>query len=1280
MQRGEVGRRAQMTLFVILALFLFILAGIGMFLYNYAQSATIEQATQQVLERRSLPPIKTYIERCLIQSSDPAILAIANLGGTFAPSAFTWVNHTKVNQLCTASAPGQSCENNLLTRQQIEFELAQKISEAMESCISLDAFRVQGRLITEGERDLEVKVDAKEVRVILHYPINSTLGEQTERFDEFRAGIDVPLGMMLTLATGITNAHINDDDFDYVRWMLDHYDGISIERHKPYPNIVYILEQDGFIFRFSLGGAPTVGQYIERPTQDYGCCVNTYDGLCYQNADAESCSARGGRSLTSCTCDTRSLHFEERQLLDCEQSYNPVTGEFDGPPKQSGESWCSYDSITGQGYDYIGSRHYRHTCMNGRVITEECRDYREELCTEDRARDGSTIATCRQNRYNDCSRCTTQECCESDLRDCNWDDWLPTELKCTPQVPPGLRFWDRQGMDICLAANEKKTCEGLSCPNEWIDGASLLCAKMGDCGNKRTISDAITRGGFFESDMSDNVRDYVYLPDGLNKHTRSLRLSLDAPRAARVLAVDTARPAGNLPTLISSVYGFADDILRITFSDFVRPFTDDPIIEVTDFTYCDVANAPVYGSNCRQCGENPQKPCTEYACKALGERCVFDPNEGDPACVPEVGTDTEGPIVRLNTSTLFAPYSFEPARIARYRGMKIIPAMKPGTPLTISVETNELARCRLDYAPRFQFAEDGRSSYSLPTLWMGDAGFALTHTMRIRMPPGIGASQKLMDTLNFTNTQNFTNAIDDLSSMYENYRQTYRDTLELYEFFSGDSLLMQADLAMASLDRALTAFLPDVRTTTKEIMDIYLEGGFAFFITCADRAGNENLDPLFVTVMADMDSDDETPARILGSEPVNGSSVLNESDVVLYLDEPAECRFDYADKSYDEMDGGMDCSTSVYELSSYAGGSYACTMPLTFVSDTATIFVRCKDQPRILEQYEIRLAAGERSRIMGTEDVELGDDPAVFVSMSADVIDVPAVLLEKIHFEFDQTMSTVNLNLYVDDPFECRFAPSADGLSFDEMESTMACARSDEIARGPYVCRAALDLSDTRSRIVSSTLHLTQGDDGVDVIDVNVADVMELDVVVPQDGQIQLVVRAPLGNSCRFALEEQPFGLMAPISCIEGDETICDVRLSADERDVFISCEEQGTAALEVAYTFSCADKNDSVRNVNSDSALLEFTRADPIRITSLWPNGQVRAGEIQIGVSVEGEDAVCGYAADLREGYATMRKTEDGFAASVDAQAGAHEYLVMCRDSLGSSDTQVVRFYAVAS
>ena len=32
--------------------------------------------------------------------------------------------------------------------------------------------------------------------------------------------------------------------------------------------------------------------------------------------------------------------------------------------------------------DTVGSRHWRHICINGEEIVEPCKDYREEYCTQ----------------------------------------------------------------------------------------------------------------------------------------------------------------------------------------------------------------------------------------------------------------------------------------------------------------------------------------------------------------------------------------------------------------------------------------------------------------------------------------------------------------------------------------------------------------------------------------------------------------------------------------------------------------------------------------------------------------------------------------------------------------------------------------------------------------------------------------------------------------------------------------------------------------------------------
>lgn len=170
--------------------------------------------------------------------------------------------------------------------------------------------------------------------------------------------------------------------------------------------------------------------------------------------------------------------------LGCTETYKDELSPNakEGAARKNGESWCLYDSLPGMGRDAVGSRHYRHLCINGEELVEPCKDFREELCIQgvlgedakmtidamqEMFGDGKYIeAACRANRQKTCYDCNNfmseeaaetgltptiiekrQKCCESDVRDCYWQ---PTAVKgtkegllgtCVPQVPPGLKFW-----------------------------------------------------------------------------------------------------------------------------------------------------------------------------------------------------------------------------------------------------------------------------------------------------------------------------------------------------------------------------------------------------------------------------------------------------------------------------------------------------------------------------------------------------------------------------------------------------------------------------------------------------------------------------------------------------------------------------------------------------------------------------------------------------------------------------------------------------------------------
>ena len=77
---------------------------------------------------------------------------------------------------------------------------------------------------------------------------------------------------------------------------------------------------------------------------------------------------------------------------DLEQSKKDTSGNDINPwmsvdRRENGESWCEYQSKTGNGDDLVGSRHYLHRCVDGKEIVEGC----------DERRAGTTKSICIQN-------------------------------------------------------------------------------------------------------------------------------------------------------------------------------------------------------------------------------------------------------------------------------------------------------------------------------------------------------------------------------------------------------------------------------------------------------------------------------------------------------------------------------------------------------------------------------------------------------------------------------------------------------------------------------------------------------------------------------------------------------------------------------------------------------------------------------------------------------------------------------------------------------------------
>jgi hypothetical protein len=224
-----------------------------------------------------------------------------------------------------------------------------------------------------------------------------------------------------------------------------------------------------------------------------------------------------------------------------------------GNDYKNGESWCVNQGETGEGRDAVGSRYFRHVCIQGEETIEPCADFRNEVCIEEKLDTYSgefTEAACRINRWSDCiDQFDERECLNTDKRDCYWKEGfhydgsgskqlqegrnqtfntqtanLASEdvtkqgqgvLKgggiCLPKNPPGLKFWeDGEAAGICSLGNSKqvvafetnlfgkkectKNCEVLQ--KSWVSQMTGVCSSLGDCGAGVNFAGKFTDYGF----------------------------------------------------------------------------------------------------------------------------------------------------------------------------------------------------------------------------------------------------------------------------------------------------------------------------------------------------------------------------------------------------------------------------------------------------------------------------------------------------------------------------------------------------------------------------------------------------------------------------------------------------------------------------------------------------------------------------------------------------------------------------------------------------------------
>ncbi len=528
-------KRGQFTLFLIIALILLIGSAITLYIVQRKSIDPVEAAITSGGARVDPSTFKQNVENCVRDRALRFAELLAFRGGSFKEIVFNpfvptistgVVYYNSAYRYLCKNEDGKGCVNLLLTRKDMETELNTKIREhVLKQCIDFSGFVSAGYEVETGDLGIDSKIAVEVVNIRIIYPTLIKKGQTLLNIPEYFTKIEIPLGRLYDLAVLITNEEIVKGTFDKDLWMQKHGADIRIKKHRPYPDIVYKLIEDvpqenrQYEFNFALQGENTVSKLNSKlPPAPYKFCDMKDEKNCYANTEEFVCINKGGSyTLNPQFCDTSTTFGSAAcpggQCDDCAR-YN----------KKHGDTWCVYDSLVGDGTDRVGTRHYQQSCIDGKIYNEECRDFREELCTTGSDR----RSVCRPNRWEDCAFQTAQDGCEDkNKRDCYWADWLglnegqgtayqrqkAIRSLCFPQVPPGFRFYSPSDFNqidsVCQMANELttfrqpvfKTIGDIRPPKSWVYAAAVYCGAMGDCGNKRNILGFNVRGRYFNSDF-----------------------------------------------------------------------------------------------------------------------------------------------------------------------------------------------------------------------------------------------------------------------------------------------------------------------------------------------------------------------------------------------------------------------------------------------------------------------------------------------------------------------------------------------------------------------------------------------------------------------------------------------------------------------------------------------------------------------------------------------------------------------------------------------------------
>ncbi len=230
-------KKAQITMFIILGIIILAIVMLVLLTRSTVKDNAIQ--SHEII----LSPIQNYVESCIRQVGEEAIIHIGETGGYFElpENSTTTSYHFYVNR------------SWMPKKEKVEDEMAKYMDEELFFCLrSFFDFRREGITIRQGQSRTNVKIANKKVIFAVNMPLKIERGITQTQLNNFNAEVtNIRLDEVYNLSRMINNEQVKNPDYipigEIIKWSIEKDMYVDIAREDDWTMIFTITDENSRI-------------------------------------------------------------------------------------------------------------------------------------------------------------------------------------------------------------------------------------------------------------------------------------------------------------------------------------------------------------------------------------------------------------------------------------------------------------------------------------------------------------------------------------------------------------------------------------------------------------------------------------------------------------------------------------------------------------------------------------------------------------------------------------------------------------------------------------------------------------------------------------------------------------------------------------------------------------------------------------------------------------------------------------------------------------------------